>query len=122
MSLDDAYIIYNRDYWRPISVKLGDVCSDKLMFVLFDFSVNSGTKAAFRGLQRAVGITGKDADGLVGNITRTAMSKFTEREIIVAVLDQRRELIRSLVVMGKLHPSFERGIQARIDRCAREVL
>src|SRR6476661_8579982 len=64
--------IYNKNYWRLIRA---DSLPCGLDYAVFDFAVNSGVARATKYLQRLVGFTGNDVDGIVGMVTVAAAEK-----------------------------------------------
>jgi lysozyme family protein len=67
LSLDDARMIYRRDYWARV---LGDALPPPLALLVFDAAVNNGVGKAVRWLQQAVGVR---ADGVPGAVTLAAV-------------------------------------------------
>ena len=65
-----AQAIAHKDYWRAIK---GDDLPDDVAWQVFDAAYNHGNRQAIKFLQRAVGITGKDVDGIIGNQTLSAV-------------------------------------------------
>lgn len=63
LTLDDARVIYRRDYWERVR---GDDLPPPLALLVFDAAVNNGVARAARWLQQAVGVT---ADGMIGPAT-----------------------------------------------------
>ena len=67
MTRDQAKAIYKRGFWDKVG---GDSLPDAIAFQLFDAAVNHGIGNAVRFMQRALGVAD---DGIVGNITLTAL-------------------------------------------------
>lgn len=67
LTLEDAKLIYRRDFWERVS---GEELHNALSFQLFDAAINHGTGNAIRILQRAVGVAD---DGRMGPITHGAV-------------------------------------------------
>lgn len=66
LSIDDAIVIYKRDYWDRIR---GDELPRPVAWCVFDQAVNRGVGAAIRTLQVAVGV---QPDGVLGPLTLRA--------------------------------------------------
>lgn len=60
LTIDDAKLIYARDYWEPI---MGDSLPWPLCLYVFDSAVNQGVKPASMMLQRALDTV---QDGIIG--------------------------------------------------------
>jgi lysozyme family protein len=69
LTLEEARVIYDRDYWRPAG------CPDfppRLALIMFDCAVNNGVGRAVRFLQGAVG---SGQDGAYGPNTKAAVER-----------------------------------------------
>lgn len=62
-------------------LKLGQIPYEPLRLQLLDFAWNSGEGEAIRYLQRAVGLTGGQADGLLGPRTLAALQRLPYRTV-----------------------------------------
>lgn len=67
LTLEQARVIYYRDYWQRIK---GDSLPPALALLVFDMAVNAGVSAASRLLQAQVGVT---VDGGIGPETLAAV-------------------------------------------------
>lgn len=76
LSKETAIDIYYHEFWKN---KIVSTIDNDLALHIFDCAINSGNTRAVKILQEALGVT---ADGIVGKNTRSALSKFTEAEII----------------------------------------
>lgn len=83
LTLARAQELYQRDYWRVIRA---DDLPEALRYDLFDLAVNSGTGAAGRILQRALGIK---EDGSIGPMTLAAVAMLPVDRIRSLVLAHR---------------------------------
>lgn len=118
--------IYNKQYWRTIK---GDSLPCGLDYAVFDFGVNSGIYRAIKYLQRWVGFTGDDVDGILGMVTLAAVdAKFQQNEeaAVAQYCANRMIFLRSLStfsVFGKgwtrrvigYHPGVQREDNGVID-------
>jgi lysozyme family protein len=73
-----AGAIYRADVWDQH--KLGDITSQRLATILFSMVVNMGEGAAFKNLQKALGIT---ADGRFGPLTMAALNERVEANVLL---------------------------------------
>lgn len=104
LTKEQAAGIYINDFLAPIHA---DELRDGVAFQLFDFAVNSGPGRAIRSIQKAVGV---DDDGRVGSVTMDAIRARSESDLIMLVLAERIDFMRSL----KTFPSFGKGWMGRI--------
>jgi lysozyme family protein len=81
LTLDDAKLLYRRDYWR-------EDLPPALAFQFFDAAVNHGQSAAASLLQRALGI--KD-DGAIGPATREAIAQSNKLDLALNFMAERFE-------------------------------
>jgi lysozyme family protein len=73
LHVDDARIIYRRDYWNKIG---GDRLPGPLGLIMLDSAINSGPGRAEIWLQTALGIK---ADGVIGPVTLAALDAHAGR-------------------------------------------
>ena len=83
LTRDQAKAIYFEDFWTRIHA---DEMYDGVAFQALDFAINSGIETAVRYLQRAVGIAD---DGYWGPVTRAAVAKMSESDIIMRFVAAR---------------------------------
>lgn len=85
LTVADAQVLYERDYWTPIQ---GDALPPALAMVVFDGAVNSGVSQSAQCLQAPLGVT---PDGVIGPATLGAVSKCAlgATELCWEVLAQR---------------------------------
>lgn len=104
LSLDQARVIYKRDYWDKLNA---DLLPEEIRFDLFDTAVNSGVTEACRTLQRSVGVT---PDGVVGTKTIAAVNLLNPQ-----LLDKRFSAQRLLYIADlSTWPNYGRGWVRRI--------
>lgn len=85
-----AKTIYYNDWW--IALRLREM-PFALAYQMFDASINHGYHNAVRMLQRALGV--KD-DGIIGPVTRRAMSHFDEHDLLMLFIAERLEHFTNL--------------------------
>lgn len=106
LTREDAIAIYYRDFWQPIAHLTSGMA---VAYQLLDFAVNSGMGTARRALQRALGVA---PDGIIGPITRTALERANESDVVMRLLAERLEFMASL----SNWPQHGRGWARRIAR------
>jgi lysozyme family protein len=75
LTLDQAKMIYKKDYWDKIK---GDQLPDDVAFILFDMAVNLGIFQAVKLLQKAVDTV---QDGILGPMTIKAIKEDTPAKL-----------------------------------------
>jgi|SRR6185312_13743402 len=90
LSREDAKKIYKKDFWNVIK---GDSLPDAIAFQLMDFAINSGPETAIRYFQRALGVAD---DGHFGPISREAMTKTTQTDMILRLNAERLDYMTRL--------------------------
>lgn len=83
LTLDNAKVIYRRDYWNPIHA---DQLPLSLAILVFDSAVNQGIETAARLLQAAVHAT---PDGNIGPATLAAVAKRPLGEVMALFMAER---------------------------------
>jgi len=105
--------IYRDNYWTP------GKC-DRLPLVLavvhFDWCVNHGVPGALKTLQKALGFTGDDVDGVPGPKTFMAVQACDPAATAKAYNDQRRAWWNNRVQERPDQGVFLKGELARVDR------
>ena len=69
LTLDDARVIYYRDYWLGSGAKVADI-SPELAMIMFDTAVNMGVGTSIRFPQRVLHIK---EDGIFGPVTKNTL-------------------------------------------------
>jgi lysozyme family protein len=100
----DLLAIYRDGYWRTVA---GDDLPSGLDLAMFDFAVNSGPARAVKTLQRIVGVP---ADGVMGQLTLSAVRKQFTADMIDELTAARLAFVRSLSTFD----AFGRGWTRRI--------
>jgi lysozyme family protein len=102
--------IYNKQYWRTIK---GDSLPCGLDYCVFDFGVNSGIVRAVKYLQRLVGFTGDDVDGILGMITLAAVEALSAKDEAAAIAQycaNRLVFLRSLSTFATFGKGWTRRV------------
>lgn len=98
LTLAQAKAIYKRDYWDKVK---GDQLPQDVAFHVFDMAVNSGVSRGAKLLQKCVGTA---QDGIIGNGTLAAVSKFNSANLVMLYNAERITFYTSLssfVTFGK---------------------
>lgn len=104
LTREGAKTIYKRDFWDRIHA---EEMFDGVAFQLLDFAINSGIETAVRKLQQAAGVAD---DGHWGPVSRAAVAKMTEPDLIMRTLAARLRYMAKL----KAWTDFSRGWANRI--------
>ena len=99
LTRDDALEIYYRDFWAHVD---GDSLPQSVAYQLFDIAINHGCETAKRMLQRTVGVAD---DGHIGPITRAAVARHSETDMIMKLIAERLEFWAKLSIFDE----FGRG-------------
>jgi lysozyme family protein len=83
LTIEDAAEIYRRDFLSRIKAYEHE---DGVAYQLLDFAINSGPVRARYELQDAIGVK---ADGIVGPVTLSRLSEFSEAQLIMLLLSER---------------------------------
>lgn len=102
---DIASDIYEKRYWVPVE---GDKAPSGLDAVFLDAAINSGPRASIRWFQRAAGLT---PDGILGPITRRAISNANPRLSVLKTIEERLSSVRQF----RDYDVFGRGWENRIE-------
>jgi len=70
LTRDQAIAIYKEEYWDALGL---DALPPSIALLVFDCAVNQGTGRAGILLQKALGFVGRDLDGKIGTVTRSAV-------------------------------------------------
>ena len=113
MSMENVFVIYQRDYWNPIH---GDELPSGVDLCVFDWAVNSGVSQASKEFQRVLGVLD---DGIIGSRTVAAACERENQAVVVEAISQKREdFYRSLGTFD----TFGRGWLRRNDETLEEAL
>lgn len=112
----EAAAIYKQEYWDRI---WGDKLPSGLDYAVFDDTVNSGAKRAITRLQRVLGMTGKDVDGLMGSETLDRVMK-DHRPIAVLITDYCDARLSWLKTLSTFK-TFGKGWTSRVQNVATQA-
>jgi len=101
---------FYRDWWN--AKRFGEIKSQEVANLLFDYNVNSGT-LAITAIQRVVGVP---ADGVMGSATIAAINKADPAKVHDALKEDRRKLYESLIARDPSQQVFSAGWTARLSR------
>ena len=105
LTLDQAKIIYKRDYWDRVKC---DQLPQPLAFHVFDMAVNSGVSRGAKLLQRCVNVT---QDGLIGPATLKALSGYDDATLVMLYNSERISFYTSLPTFS----TFGKGWMNRVS-------
>lgn len=101
--------IYKVQFWNPVS----KLFPFKLAVKVFDAGVNIGVRQAIILLQRLLNVV---ADGIIGNITLSALKKYTPDNIIKNYVDSLVDFYQKLVLKNPSQSVFLKGWLSRARR------
>jgi lysozyme family protein len=100
---------FYKDWWN--AKRFGEINSQEIANLLFDYNVNSGV-TAIKAVQRLAGVT---ADGAIGPQTIAAINKADAATLFNALKEDRRKLFESLAKKPGQSQFYE-GWMARLSR------
>ena len=107
---EQAGKIYKEGYWNPC---WGDKMeSDKVANIIVDWAVNSGVKTAIRNVQK---IVGTKVDGIMGNMTLTAINNYPEDELLLTLRKVRKEFYENIISRNPSQKVFRNGWLNRLN-------
>ena len=109
MTRDQAKAIYKRGFWDDVG---GDALPDAVAFQLFDAAVNHGIGNAVRFMQRALGVAD---DGIVGNITLTALRKADANDFLMRFNAARLDFYTRLSTFDTFGKGWVRRIVGNLN-------
>ncbi|MCR9271120.1 MAG: hypothetical protein NXH72_14100 [Hyphomonadaceae bacterium] len=109
ISAEEAYQIYERDYWNKVK---GDELPERVALAVFDFAVNCGHQRAVKALQKAVGV---EQDGVIGPQTLAAVHAADPEVVFEAVNSERSDFYGRLVTKRPKLEAFEKGWSNRLN-------
>lgn len=104
LTLSRAKEIYRRDYWGAAGC---DAVPPAAKYELFDMAVNSGVRAAIKGVQRAVG---EHADGILGPRTLQSVQSMPADRLRLRLAAARLLLLTE----ARTWPAYGRGWTRRV--------
>lgn len=110
-----AQAIADKNYWQVIR---GDDLPDDVAWQVFDAAYNHGNRQAIKFLQRAVGLTGDDVDGIMGNQTLSAVKCMDSDRIVLFFLAERLQFFTNLRTWGTFGKGWSRRIVGNLRYAA----
>jgi len=108
LTREEALQIYKAHYWDAVR---GDELPLGLDYAVFDYAVNSGPAKAVKDLQRELGFSGKNVDGIMGPMTLAAVHAVKDiPDLILRLCERRWQFVQSL----KHFKTFGKGWRRRI--------
>lgn len=101
--------IYRSGYWDKVK---GDMLPPGVDLMVFDMGVNAGPVASEKMLQRALGFTGANVDGIIGSHTLAAIHDADQFKLILRIKTQHENHYKSLDTFDE----FGDGWLARLGR------
>ena len=112
-----AQAIADKDYWQVVR---GDDLPNDVAWQVFDAAYNHGNEQAIKFLQRAVGITGNDVDGIIGNQTLSAVKCMDSDRIVFLFLAERLQFFTNLRTWGTFGKGWSRRIVGNLQWAAKD--
>lgn len=106
---NEMALIYEQQYWRVVR---GDDLPAGVDYAVYDFAVNSGPARAAKFLQRLVGV---DEDGVIGQITLNALSRFDPEGVVRELCKARMAYLKRLPHWRKFGKGWTARVMGRID-------
>ena len=101
--------IYRKGYWNPC---LADKIQCPIIaYLIVDWAVNSGVKTAIKNVQKIVGTT---ADGIMGNMTLTAINEHPCKELFNKIKEARLDFYHNIVKRNPSQKVFLKGWENRL--------
>lgn len=102
--------IFKSLYWDKC--KGDDITDQSIANLLVDWAYNSGTSLAIRHIQRIVGVK---ADGIMGNITLSAINNHSPLPLFGALKQDRIAFYHSIVAKRPANKKFLKGWLNRVN-------
>jgi lysozyme family protein len=105
--------IFKGEFWDRLRC---DEMPPKTAIVVYDAAVNTGRGQSVKFLQRTLGFTGKDVDGLIGPKTIAATQDFTGPDLMLAYgcIEQRERFYADLT---NSKPALSKFLKGWLNRC-----
>ena len=102
--------IFKSLYWNKC--KADDIADQSIANLLVDWAYNSGTSLAIRHIQRIVGV---NADGIMGNITLSAINKRSPLPLFGALKQDRIAFLNTTAQKNPRKKKFLKGWLNRVN-------
>jgi lysozyme family protein len=118
LRITEAVSIYDVHYWHASGAKeIDDAGRPCLALCHLDAAVNHGPRRAILFLQEALDVS---PDGRFGPITRAALDRSDEKQLVSRYLVIRAQFFRHIVAADQTQLKFLKGWLARCRHVARE--
>lgn len=110
MSNEQWEYIFKAGYWDML--KANDITNQSIANICVDWAWCSGTRTAIKQVQRLLGV---DDDGIVGNITLSAINKANSKELFNKIKSSRLAFVEAIVKRYPTQKVFLKGWRNRIN-------
>lgn len=112
-----AQRIADKSYWQAVH---GDELPIDVAWQVVDAAYNHGNRQAVKFLQRAVGFTGKDVDGIIGDKTLAAVKCIDSDDIVLLFNAERLEFYANLRIWQTFGKGWARRIAGNLRWAAKD--
>lgn len=112
ITMQEVREIKKTQYWDKVN---GDRLPAAIDFLAYDYAIHSGVVKASKDLQRSLGFTGKDVDGIIGLNTIAAVSKANLSKLVEDYSARRLTFLRGLADWPKYKIGWTKRIQENIE-------
>lgn len=112
-----AQAIADKNYWQVVR---GDDLPNDVAWQVFDAAYNHGNRQAIKFLQRAVGLTGDDVDGIIGNQTLDAVKCMDSDRIVMLFIAERLQFFTNLRTWNTFGKGWSRRIVGNLRWAAKD--
>ena len=102
--------IFIQGFWNPFHAHF--IKSQSVANICVDWAWNSGTRTVIKQVQRILGVA---ADGVVGNITLTAINKADPRQLFLTIKAARLAFVENIVKRDPTQKVHLKGWRNRIN-------
>lgn len=104
ITADDAMTIAKKHYWDKL--KADYIGNQSVAEFIVDFAYNCGVGTSAKKVQEALGIP---VDGVVGNVTLSAINRANQEQLFNKLKEKRRNLYLAIVARKPTQIKFLRG-------------
>lgn len=110
MSNEQWEYIFKAGYWDML--KANDIANQSIANICVDWAWCSGTRTAIKQVQRLLGVAD---DGIVGNITLSAINKANSKKLFDKIKSARLAFVEAIVRRDPTQKVFLKGWRNRIN-------
>ena len=103
----DAYKICKADYWDPL--RADEIANQSVADFIFDWGFNSGIKTAAKYVQRTLGFSNGNVDGVIGDHTIAAINAADPHQLFDSLKLNRERFYRAIVSGNPSQAVFLKG-------------